>query len=60
MNIRMDEDPFAKNAQGIRKIYQEVLLTKKCLQTKPKNMNVNHYDLYFTIIKNRDEKEILR
>ena len=25
MNIRFDEDPFAKNAQGISKIYHEVL-----------------------------------
>ena len=24
MNIRMDEDPFAKNAQGNSKIYHEV------------------------------------
>ena len=26
MNIRMDQDTFAKNAQGINKIYHEVLL----------------------------------
>ena len=39
----MDEDPFAKNAQGISKINQEVLLLMKFLQTKPhvKNMNIN-------------------
>ena len=29
MNIRMDEDPFAKIAQGINKIYHEVLLLMK-------------------------------
>ena len=31
----------------------------KFLQTKPqvKNMNIKYYDLYFTVIKNRDEKE---
>ena len=23
------------------------------------NMNINYYDLYFTVIKNRDEKEIV-
>ena len=30
-------------------------------QTKPqvKNMNNNYYDLYYTVIKNRDEKEIV-
>ena len=60
MNIKMDEDPFAKNAQGISKIYHEVLLLMKFLQTKPqvKNMNINYYDLYYTVIKNRNEKEI--
>ena len=29
VNIRMDEDPFAKNARGISKIYYEVLLLMK-------------------------------
>ena len=43
MNIRMNEDPFAKNAQGITKIYHEILLLMKFLQTKPeiKRMNIN-------------------
>ena len=43
MNIRMDEDPFAKNAQGNSKNYHEVLLLMKFSQTKPevKNMNIN-------------------
>ena len=33
----------------------------KFLQTKPqvRNMNNNYYDLYFTGIKNRDDKEIV-
>ena len=29
MNIRMDEDPFARNARGMSKIYHEVLLLMK-------------------------------
>ena len=43
MNIRMDEDPFSKNARGINKIYHEVLLLMKVRQTKPhfKDMNIN-------------------
>ena len=47
-----------KKAQGISKIYHEVLLLLKFLQTKPqvRNMKINHYDLYYTVIKNRDEK----
>ena len=33
----------------------------KFLQTKPsvKNMNINYYDLFYTVIKNRDDKEIV-
>ena len=51
------EDPFSKNAQSISKTYHEVLLLMKFLQTKPqvKNMNINYYDLYYTIIKTREE-----
>ena len=61
MNIRFNEDPFARNAQGISKIYHEVLKLMKFLQTKPqvKNMKINYCDLYYTVIKNRDEKEIV-
>ena len=54
-----DEDPFSRNSQGIHKIYHEVLLLMKYLQTKPqvKNMNINYYDLYYTVIKTRDENK---
>ena len=47
MNIRFDEDTFAKIAQGISKNYHEVLKLIKFLQTKPevKKMNINYYDL---------------
>ena len=57
----MDEDPFAKNAQGIRKTYHEVFLLKKYPQTKlqVRNMNINCHDLYYTVIKNRDDREIV-
>ena len=52
-----DQDPFSRNAQGISKIYHEVLLLMRFLQTKPqvKNMNINYHDLYYTVIKVRDE-----
>ena len=58
-NIRFDENCFSKNAQGIIKLYHEVLELMKFLQTKRqiKNMNFNYYDLYYTVIKNRNEKE---
>ena len=54
-----NQDPFAKNAQGISKIYHEVLLLMKFLMTKPevKNMNINYYDIYYTVIKTRDENK---
>ena len=44
MKIRMDEDPFAKYAQSVSKIYHEVFLFIKFLQTKPqvKNLNINY------------------
>ena len=55
------EDPSSKNVEGIGKNYHEVLLLMKILQTKPQVENVNnyYYDLYYTVIKNRDEKEIV-
>ena len=57
--FQSQEDPFSKNAQGISKIYHEVLLLMNFLQTKPqvKNMNIKYYDLYYTGIKFRDENE---
>ena len=57
----MDEDTFAKNAQGISKIYHEVLMVMKILQTKPlvKNMIINCYDSHYTVIKKRNKKEIV-
>ena len=60
-NFKFEEDPISKNAQGISKIYHEVLLLIKFLQTKPqvKNMNNKYYDLYYSVIKNRDDKEIV-
>ena len=54
------QDPFSKNAQGISKIYHEVLLLMRFLQTKPqvKNMNIKYYDFYYTVIKTRDINKI--
>ena len=63
-NFQTQQDFFAKNAQGIYKIYHEVLLLMKFLQTKPQieNMNINYYDLHYTVIKtrghNNDNNEI--
>ena len=55
-----EQDPASKNAQSISKIYHEVLLLMKFLQTKPqvKIMNTNYHDLYYTVIKTRDVNEI--
>ena len=61
MNIRMDGDPSAKNARSVGKIDHEVLILMKILQTEPKvkKTNIKYYDLYYTVIKTRDEKEIV-
>ena len=58
-NFQTQQDPFTKIAQGISKIYHEVLLLMKFLQTKPKvkNTNINYYDLYYTVVKVRDENK---
>ena len=55
------EDLFSKIAQSISEIYHEVLLLMKFLQTKikVKSMNIKYYILYYTAIKNRDDKEIV-
>ena len=45
-NFKFEEEPFARNAQGISQIYHEVLLLVKFLQTKPKvkGLNINYYE----------------
>ena len=57
--FQIEQDPFSRNAQGINKIYHEILLLMKFLQTKPKfkSMNINYFDLYNTVIKTRDENK---
>ena len=57
--FQTEQNPFSENAQGINKIYHELLLLMKFLQTKPevKNMKINFYDLYYTVIKVRDENK---
>ena len=64
MNIRMQsgsfqfqEDCSSKNVQNIDKIYHEVMLLMIFLQTGPqvKNMSITYFDLYYTVIKNRDD-----
>ena len=58
-NFQLRKIHLAKNARGISKIYHEVLLLMKFLQTKPqvKNMIINYYDSYYTIIKTRDKNK---
>ena len=64
-NFQIGKNPFSKCAKGNNKIYHEVLLILKILQTKPniKKMNINYYDLYYTVIKSRkhnvEEQDII-
>ena len=57
--FQFGEDPFSKNIESNGKIYHEVVLLLKFLQTKlqVKNMNTTYHDLYHTVIKNRVDKE---
>ena len=57
-NFKFEEDPFFKIAQSISKLFNEVFLLMKVLQTKPqvKNMKTCFYDLYYTVYKNRGDK----
>ena len=59
--FKIEEDPLPENAQSVSKTFHEILLLMKVLQTKPqvKNTNIIYYDLYYTIIKNGAEKEIV-
>ena len=60
-NFKFEQDPFSKNAQGFNKIYHEIFLLMNFLKTKPqvKNMNINYYDLYNTVTKDRDENKVV-
>ena len=42
-NFQTQEDPSSKNAQGVSKIYHEVLLLMKFLQTKPQVKIINFF-----------------
>ena len=55
------EDPFAKNAQSISKIYHEVIIIMNFPQTKPEVnvMSNNYFDSYYTVIKTRDDNEVV-
>ena len=59
--FKFEKDPLSQNVQRISSYHHEVLLLMKILQTEPpsKKMIINYYDLYFTVIKNRDEKEVV-
>ena len=59
-NFQFEEDPSRKNAQGLSKIYHEIILLVKFLQTKPqvRKMNINCYDLFYTVIEKIDDMKI--
>ena len=41
-NSQFEEDVFSKSAQNISKVYHEVLLSMKILQTKPQVKSMNN------------------
>ena len=58
-NFKFEEDTFSKNAQSRSKSYHEVLMLLKFLRTKPQveNLIFKYYDLCYTVMKNRNDKE---
>ena len=60
LNIKVDEDTFGNNAQGFSKIYHELLLLMKFLQTKPqvKDMNIKSSDLFILLLKTEMKKKM--
>ena len=60
-NFQFEEDPFSKDAWSIRNFYHEGLVLLKFLQTRSqvKYININFYDLFYTVIKNRYDKEMV-
>ena len=59
--FQFEGDPLSENPESEINNYDRILFLIKNLQTKPqlKIMNSNYYDLYYTVIKNRDEKEVV-
>ena len=59
--FQFEQDPFSKHVEGIGKSFHEVLLLVNFLQSKPQDkiLNNNFYDLYYTVIENRNEIETL-
>ena len=58
-SFQFQEHSFSKTVQGIDKFYHEVLLLMKFLQTKPQAKDNIYYALYYTVIENREDKEIV-
>ena len=60
-NFQFEEDPFSKHVEGLSKIYPEVPLLMKFLQTKSqvRVMNIKYCGFYFIVLINWNEKEIV-
>ena len=58
--FQFEEDVLSKGAQGIAKNMHEVIRLLKFLENNSQinGMNINYNDLYYTVNKNRDEREI--
>ena len=55
-NFQFEDDPCSKNAPDFSKTYHE---ETEFLQTKPqvKILNINYYDLFYTVVNEIDDKE---
>ena len=54
-----EKDAFADQIEKTNEIYHEELGLRNFLQTKAqvRSLNTKYYDLYYTVIKNRKEKD---
>ena len=59
--FQFTEHPFERNSQSIRNNIHEVKFSVKFLRIQPqfkKNLKIKNYDLFYIVIKNRNEKNL--
>ena len=58
--FQFQDGPFSKNVQSIGENFSEVTIQLKILTEKlhVKKRNIKYYDLYYTVIKNKLEKQL--
>ena len=57
-NFQFEQDPFSKKAEGTAEVHHEAILLIKFVYTEPRfgKMNINYYDLHYTVIKSLSDE----